>query len=101
MRPEPWHILILLIVIIVLFGAKRLPDITRNVGKSMRIFKTEVKSLRDEDAPASGTTGTTTGTGTTTSAADDAPRASLEGSAVDEAREHERRRADEHHRPSA
>jgi sec-independent protein translocase protein TatA len=98
MRPEPWHILILLIVIIVLFGAKRLPDITRNVGKSMRIFKTEVKSLRDEDTPASGTTGTT---GTTTSAADDAPRASLEGSAVDEAREHERRRADEHHRPSA
>jgi sec-independent protein translocase protein TatA len=98
MRPEPWHILILLIVIIVLFGAKRLPDITRNVGKSMRIFKTEVKSLRDEDTPTSGTTGTT---GTTTSAADDAPRASLEGSAVDEAREHERRRADEHHRPSA
>lgn len=98
MRPEPWHILILLIVIIVLFGAKRLPDITRNVGKSMRIFKTEVKSLRDDDAPASGTTGTS---GTSGSAADDAPRASLEGSAVDEAREHERRRADEHHRPSA
>ncbi|ROP45522.1 Sec-independent protein translocase subunit TatA [Pseudokineococcus lusitanus] len=98
MRPEPWHILILLIVIIVLFGAKRLPDITRNVGKSMRIFKTEVKSLRDEDTPASGSTGTT---GTTGSAADEAPRASLEGSAVDEAREHERRRADEHHRPSA
>ncbi len=98
MRPEPWHILILLIVIIVLFGAKRLPDITRNVGKSMRIFKTEVKSLRDDDAPAAGTTGTT---GTSGSTADDAPRASLEGSAVDEAREHERRRADEHHRPSA
>lgn len=101
MRPEPWHILILLIVIIVLFGAKRLPDITRNVGKSMRIFKTEVKSLRDEDTPASGTAGTAGTTGTTGSAADEAPRASLEGSAVDEAREHERRRADEHHRPSA
>lgn len=101
MRPEPWHILILLIVIIVLFGAKRLPDITRNVGKSMRIFKTEVKSLRDEDVPASGTTTGTGTTGTSGSAADDAPRASLEGSAVDEAREHERRRADEHHRPSA
>lgn len=94
MRPEPWHLLILLIVIIVIFGAKRLPDITRNVGKSMRIFKTEVKSLRDDDEPA-GDGRQQPGTGTSTST----PQP-LEGRAVDEARAEQRSR-DEQHRPSA
>ena len=36
---EPSHILILLIVVLVLFGAKRLPDSARSLGRSMRIFK--------------------------------------------------------------
>ena len=47
-KPE---ILILLIVILVLFGAKRLPGAARSLGQSMRIFKAETKGLRsDEDA---------------------------------------------------
>jgi sec-independent protein translocase protein TatA len=45
---EPSHILLLLIVIVVLFGAKRLPDSARSLGKSMRIFKSEMKEMKDE-----------------------------------------------------
>jgi TatA/E family protein of Tat protein translocase len=42
---EPSHILILLIVVLVLFGAKRLPDSARSLGRSMRIFKSEIKEM--------------------------------------------------------
>ncbi|MTA35837.1 MAG: twin-arginine translocase TatA/TatE family subunit, partial [Actinobacteria bacterium] len=42
---EPSHILLLLIVIVVLFGAKRLPDSARSLGKSLRIFKSEMKEM--------------------------------------------------------
>ena len=42
---EPSHILILVIVRVLLFGAKRLPDSARALGKSMKIFKNEVKEL--------------------------------------------------------
>ncbi|WP_099021312.1 Sec-independent protein translocase subunit TatA [Mycolicibacterium palauense] len=45
---SPWHWAILAIVIILLFGAKRLPDAARSLGKSMRIFKSEVKELQNE-----------------------------------------------------
>jgi sec-independent protein translocase protein TatA len=45
-KPE---ILILLIVILVLFGAKRLPGAARSLGQSMRIFKAETKGLRGDD----------------------------------------------------
>ncbi|OIQ78738.1 Sec-independent protein translocase protein TatAy [mine drainage metagenome] len=42
---EPSHILILLLVVVVLFGAKRLPDSARALGRSLRIFKAEIKDL--------------------------------------------------------
>lgn len=42
---QPSHILILVIVLVLLFGAKRLPDSARALGKSMKIFKNEVKEL--------------------------------------------------------
>ena len=45
-KPE---ILILLIVILVLFGAKRLPGAARSLGQSLRIFKAETKGLRSDD----------------------------------------------------
>ncbi|MEI6698031.1 MAG: Sec-independent protein translocase subunit TatA [Mycobacterium sp.] len=45
---SPWHWLILLGVGVLLFGAKRLPDAARSLGKSMRIFKSEVKELQAE-----------------------------------------------------
>ena len=46
---EPSHILILLLVVLVLFGAKRLPDSARSLGKSMRIFKSEMKEMKQAD----------------------------------------------------
>ena len=46
-----WHVLIVLLVVVLLFGAKRLPDLAKSVGQSMKIFKNEVKDLRDDDAP--------------------------------------------------
>ena len=46
---SPWHLLILAAVVLVLFGAKRLPDSARSLGKAMRIFKTETAGLRDGD----------------------------------------------------
>ena len=46
---EPTHILMLLIVLVILFGAKRLPDSAKAVGKSLRIFKAEMKDLKEDD----------------------------------------------------
>ena len=46
---RPWHIIILVVVIFVLFGYKKLPDATRSLGRSLRILKTEVKSLHDDE----------------------------------------------------
>ena len=46
---SPWHLLILAGVFVLLFGAKRLPDGARSLGRSLRIFKTEVKGLGDDD----------------------------------------------------
>ena len=45
-----WHVLIVLLVVVLLFGAKRLPDVAKSVGQSMKIFKNEVKDLNDDDA---------------------------------------------------
>jgi sec-independent protein translocase protein TatA len=55
---SPWHWAILAVVIVLLFGAKRLPDAARSLGKSVRIFKSEVRELRNDGteppiAPAS------------------------------------------------
>ncbi len=47
---SPWPILILLVLIVLLFGANKLPGLARNMGESMRIFKSEVSEMRkDED----------------------------------------------------
>ena len=48
---SPWHLLILAAVFVLLFGAKKLPDAARSMGKSLRIFKTEIKGLHDDDQP--------------------------------------------------
>ena len=47
---EPSHILLLLLVLVLLFGAKRLPDSARSIGKSLRIFKGELKEMKDDSA---------------------------------------------------
>jgi sec-independent protein translocase protein TatA len=50
---SPWHWAILTVAVIVLFGAKRLPDAARSLGKSLRIFKSEVRELQNESRPES------------------------------------------------
>lgn len=44
---QPWHLIILVLVVVLLFGAKRLPDAARSIGKSMKIFKAETKDMRE------------------------------------------------------
>jgi sec-independent protein translocase protein TatA len=50
--PGGWELVLVVIVIMVLFGAKRLPDASRSLGRSLRIFKAETKGLRDDDGPS-------------------------------------------------
>lgn len=57
-----WHLLIILAVVLLLFGATRLPALSRSVGQSVRIFRSETKNLKDETASAP--TGSDVGTAT-------------------------------------
>ncbi|AIG64138.1 hypothetical protein CATYP_05295 [Corynebacterium atypicum] len=47
-----WELLIIVLVIVLLFGAKKLPDAARSLGRSMRIFRSEVKEMGNDDAPS-------------------------------------------------
>jgi sec-independent protein translocase protein TatA len=49
---KPWHIIVLVVVLILLFGAKRLPDASRALGRSLRILKAETRGLADDDVQA-------------------------------------------------
>ena len=66
------EIILILLVLVLLFGAKKLPDLSRSMGRSLRIFKAETKGLRDDDAAE----------GATTTPAPAQPRA-VEGTLVD------------------
>ncbi|GIG24199.1 Sec-independent protein translocase subunit TatA [Cellulomonas denverensis] len=65
---KPWHIVVLVIVIVLLFGAKRLPDLAKSVGQSLKIFKNEVKDLTTDDKDATVQPGGTTSAPTAQSA---------------------------------
>ena len=47
-----WHWLVVILVAILLFGSKRLPDAARGLGRSMRIFKSEIKEMQNDGKPA-------------------------------------------------
>ena len=54
---QPWHIILVVVVFLILFGSKKLPDAARGLGRSMRIFKSEVKEMqKDDDKDAQATT---------------------------------------------
>jgi sec-independent protein translocase protein TatA len=57
-RPGTWAIIA--IAALVLFGYKRLPEVTRSVGKSLRIFKTEMKGMNSDDEARETADGTKT-----------------------------------------
>jgi sec-independent protein translocase protein TatA len=46
---SPWKIAIIAVLIIVLFGYRKLPEAARSLGKSMRILKTEVQGMHDDN----------------------------------------------------
>jgi sec-independent protein translocase protein TatA len=45
---QPWHIILVVLVFLILFGSKKLPDAARGLGRSMRIFKSEVKEMQND-----------------------------------------------------
>lgn len=47
---QPSHLLILVLIVVVLFGGRRLPDAARGIGRSLRIFKSEIKQMNDDSA---------------------------------------------------
>jgi sec-independent protein translocase protein TatA len=49
---SPLHWLIVLVVLVLLFGAKRLPDAARSLGQSLRLLKAETRKLNEDDSEA-------------------------------------------------
>lgn len=49
---QGWHLIVVLVVILLLFGAPKLPGLAKSLGQSMRIFRGEVKQMKEENAPA-------------------------------------------------
>ncbi|MGI8813957.1 MAG: Sec-independent protein translocase subunit TatA [Pseudonocardia sp.] len=49
--------LILLLVVVILFGAKKLPEMARSLGQSARVLKSEMKGMQDDDEARAKTTG--------------------------------------------
>ncbi len=60
---EPSHLIIVALVILVLFGGKKLPEASRGLARSLRIFKSEMKEMRDDDKPADAGSGATAAAG--------------------------------------
>ena len=46
---QGWHLLIILAVILLLFGAAKLPALAKSLGQSARVFKGEMKAMKQED----------------------------------------------------
>ncbi|WP_109471351.1 Sec-independent protein translocase subunit TatA [Ornithinimicrobium cavernae] len=91
MRPSAWQIIAVVVILILLFGWKSLPNMARSLGQSMRIFKSEVDQMKEPSAASKDTvrgeaadegdqgssasqTGTATSQGTGDSRADEAHR---------------------------
>lgn len=55
---SPSHLLIVAVVLVALFGASKLPIFARSLGQSMRIFKSEIKGLKEDDETAPAPAGT-------------------------------------------
>lgn len=54
-----WHLIILLVVILLLFGAAKLPALAKSMGQSARVFKGEMKAMKEEEKAAQGTAAST------------------------------------------
>lgn len=52
---QPWHWIVLIVVLVLLFGSKKLPEAARGLGRSMRIFKSEVQEMQNDGKKPEGT----------------------------------------------
>jgi sec-independent protein translocase protein TatA len=50
--PGGWELVLIVVVLVLLFGSRKLPDAARSLGRSLRIFKAETKGLRGDDQSA-------------------------------------------------
>jgi sec-independent protein translocase protein TatA len=64
MNLGPAEIGLIILAILLLFGYKKLPDASRSLGRSLRIFKGEMKGMKDDDVRAKDEARTTPVTGT-------------------------------------
>jgi sec-independent protein translocase protein TatA len=71
---EPWHLIIILAAVVLLFGSKKLPDTARGLGQALRIFKAETKALDKDNQPPAPIAADRS----TSSVADPAPEASAQ-----------------------
>jgi len=70
-----WHLLIVLAVILLLFGAAKLPALAKSMGQSARVFKSEMKEMkRDDEVAAASEAPRATDIGTTPPVAPEARR---------------------------
>ena len=51
--PGGWELVLIALIVLLLFGAKKLPELARGTGRALRIFKAETKGLVDDDDPDS------------------------------------------------
>jgi len=61
------HLIVILVIVLLLFGAPKLPALARSLGQSMRIFRGEMKTMKDEngkDVPVADATATSESTET-------------------------------------
>jgi len=47
---EPWHLIILLAIVLLMFGSTKLPELARGMGRSIRIFKSEMSEGKGDAA---------------------------------------------------
>ena len=69
-----WHLLIILAVILLLFGAPKLPALARSIGQSMRIFKGEVDEMKKDGKDSKGGSDDADATPATTDTTDSKPK---------------------------
>lgn len=51
---QGWHLIIILLLVLLLFGAPKLPQLAKSLGQSMRIFRGEMREMKQESQDAKG-----------------------------------------------
>ncbi|MFJ6653429.1 twin-arginine translocase TatA/TatE family subunit [Microbacterium sp. NPDC091313] len=69
-----WHLIVLLAVILLLFGAAKLPALAKSVGQSARVFKGEMKAMKSDDEVAGQASDVDRGTNAAAVPAEHAPQ---------------------------